>query len=133
MRRTVVRCQDGLLVEVLGPDYRRIMEAFQATEDDILTARQVTVALGREAAVPSHAEDARGRLKRLVGRGRDKAGNLASRDGSKNTCPDGTAYMYDDATELTGKNGSTTGWSYDKPGNETAGGRVAATARTNEM
>ncbi|GAA2542090.1 hypothetical protein GCM10010398_31120 [Streptomyces fimbriatus] len=50
----------------------------------------------------------------------DKAGNLTSRDGSKNTCPGGTTYTYDDASELTGKNGSTTGWSYDKLGNETA-------------
>ncbi|WP_385645524.1 RHS repeat-associated core domain-containing protein [Streptomyces sp. SudanB91_2054] len=50
----------------------------------------------------------------------DKAGNLTSRDGSKNTCPGGTTYTYNDASELTGKNGSTTGWSYDKLGNETA-------------
>ncbi|MGW5604481.1 RHS repeat-associated core domain-containing protein, partial [Streptomyces rochei] len=49
-----------------------------------------------------------------------KAGNLTSRDGSKNTCPGGTTYTYNDASELTGKNGSTTGWSYDKLGNETA-------------
>ncbi len=49
----------------------------------------------------------------------DKAGNLTSQDGSKNTCPGGTTYTYNDASELTGKNGSTTGWSYDKLGNET--------------
>ncbi|MFC8870178.1 hypothetical protein ACFUAC_21425 [Streptomyces sp. NPDC057148] len=49
----------------------------------------------------------------------DKAGNLTSRDGSKSTCPGGTTYTYNDASELTGKNGSTTGWSYDKLGNET--------------
>ncbi|MFF9027811.1 RHS repeat-associated core domain-containing protein [Streptomyces iakyrus] len=60
----------------------------------------------------------------------DKAGNLTSQDGSKNACPGGTTYTYDDASELTGKNGSTTGWSYDKLGNETAG--ASTTARTNE-
>ncbi|MFD5970960.1 hypothetical protein [Streptomyces sp. NA03103] len=49
----------------------------------------------------------------------DKAGNPTSQDGSKNTCPGGTTYTYNDASELTGKNGSTTGWSYDKLGNET--------------
>ncbi|MFJ8187876.1 RHS repeat-associated core domain-containing protein [Streptomyces sp. NPDC096105] len=60
----------------------------------------------------------------------DKAGNLTSQDGSKNACPGGTTYTYDDASELTAKNGSTTGWSYDKLGNETAG--ASTTARTNE-
>ncbi|MGY1524781.1 RHS repeat-associated core domain-containing protein [Streptomyces sp. MN3] len=61
----------------------------------------------------------------------DKAGNLTSQDGSKNTCPGGTTYTYNDASELTGKNGSTTGWSYDKLGNETAG--AGGTARTGEI
>ncbi|MFG2690842.1 RHS repeat-associated core domain-containing protein [Streptomyces sp. NPDC048405] len=60
----------------------------------------------------------------------DKAGNLTSQDGSKNTCPGGTTYTYNDASELTGKNGSTTGWSYDKLGNETAA--VGNTQRTGE-
>ncbi|MFD5949775.1 RHS repeat-associated core domain-containing protein [Streptomyces collinus] len=60
----------------------------------------------------------------------DKAGNLTSQDGSKSACPGGTTYSYDDASELTGKNGSTTGWSYDKLGNETAG--ASTTARTGE-
>ncbi|MEU8294611.1 RHS repeat-associated core domain-containing protein [Streptomyces pseudogriseolus] len=60
----------------------------------------------------------------------DKAGNLTSQDGSRNTCPGGTTYTYNDASELTGKNGSTTGWSYDKLGNETAG--AGGTGRTNE-
>ncbi|WP_437099806.1 RHS repeat-associated core domain-containing protein [Streptomyces sp. enrichment culture] len=59
----------------------------------------------------------------------DKAGNLTSQDGSKNTCPGSTTYTYDDASELTGKNG-TTGWSYDKLGNETAA--ASTTARTGE-
>ncbi|MFD0053767.1 RHS repeat-associated core domain-containing protein [Streptomyces sp. NPDC127168] len=50
----------------------------------------------------------------------DKVGNLTSRDGSKTSCPGGTTYTYNDASELTAKNGTTTGWSYDKLGNETA-------------
>ncbi|MER7780501.1 RHS repeat-associated core domain-containing protein [Streptomyces sp. NPDC096191] len=50
----------------------------------------------------------------------DKAGNLTSRDGSKTSCPGGTTYTYNDASELTAKNGTTTGWSYDELGNETA-------------
>ncbi|MFI9339601.1 hypothetical protein [Streptomyces althioticus] len=60
----------------------------------------------------------------------DKAGNLTSQDGSRNTCPGGTTYTYNDASELTGKNGSTTGWAYDKLGNETAG--AGGTGRTTE-
>ncbi|MFD7700687.1 hypothetical protein [Streptomyces caelestis] len=60
----------------------------------------------------------------------DKAGNLTSQDGSKNACSGATTHSYDDASELTGKNGSTTGWSHDKLGNETAG--ASTTARTNE-
>ncbi|MFE9708346.1 RHS repeat-associated core domain-containing protein [Streptomyces sp. NPDC005930] len=61
---------------------------------------------------------------------RDKAGNLTGQDGSKNACPGGTTYTYNDAGELTGKNGSTAGWSYDKLGNET--GATSGTVRTNE-
>ncbi|MFF0208766.1 RHS repeat-associated core domain-containing protein [Streptomyces althioticus] len=61
---------------------------------------------------------------------RDKAGNLTSQDGSRNTCPGGTTYTYNDASELAGKNGSTTGWSHDKLGNETAG--AGGTGRTKE-
>ncbi len=60
----------------------------------------------------------------------DKAGNLTSRDGSKSACPGGTAYTYNDASELSAKNGSTTGLSYDKLGNETAA--ASTTARTGE-
>ncbi|WP_235614641.1 RHS repeat-associated core domain-containing protein [Streptomyces ambofaciens] len=60
----------------------------------------------------------------------DKAGNLTSRDGSKNTCPGATTYTYNDASQLTGKNGTATGWSYDKLGNETAA--ADTTPRTGE-
>ncbi|MFE2267219.1 RHS repeat-associated core domain-containing protein [Streptomyces griseosporeus] len=60
----------------------------------------------------------------------DKAGNLTSTDATKNTCPGATTYNYNDANQLTAKNGTTTGWSYDNLGNETAG--ASATARTGE-
>ncbi|MFD5453498.1 RHS repeat-associated core domain-containing protein [Streptomyces olivaceus] len=60
----------------------------------------------------------------------DKAGNLTSRDGSKTACPGGTTYTYNDASELTAKNGTTTGWSYDKLGNETSA--ADNTSRTGE-
>ncbi|MER6159536.1 RHS repeat-associated core domain-containing protein [Streptomyces sp. NPDC001868] len=62
----------------------------------------------------------------------DKAGNLTSQDGSASTCPGSAVFTYNDASQLTGLTGSATPWSYDKVGNETAGGRVAASARTNE-
>jgi RHS repeat-associated protein len=60
----------------------------------------------------------------------DPAGNLTSHDGTRTGCPGATTYAYNDASELTGKNGSSTGWSYDKLGNETAG--ASGTARTGE-
>ncbi|MGW0917186.1 RHS repeat-associated core domain-containing protein [Streptomyces sp. NPDC002784] len=62
----------------------------------------------------------------------DKAGNLTSQDGSASTCPGSSVFNYNDASQLTSQTGSATPWSYDKLGNETAGGRVATTARTNE-
>ncbi|AIS02400.1 RHS repeat-associated core domain-containing protein [Streptomyces glaucescens] len=62
----------------------------------------------------------------------DQAGNLTSQDGTASTCPGSALFTYNDALQLTGQTGSTTPWCYDKVGNETAGGRVAATARTNE-
>jgi RHS repeat-associated protein len=62
----------------------------------------------------------------------DKAGNLTSQDGTAATCPGSAAFTYNDGSQVTGQTGSATPWSYDKLGNETAGGRVAASARTNE-
>jgi hypothetical protein len=62
----------------------------------------------------------------------DKAGNLTSQDGTVSTCPGSAVFTYNDASQLTTQIGSTTPWSYDKLGNETAGGRIAASARTNE-
>ncbi|MDG4858228.1 RHS repeat-associated core domain-containing protein [Streptomyces sp. T-3] len=59
----------------------------------------------------------------------DKAGNLTSQ-GRAAGCPGGTTYTYNDASQITGKNGDTSGWSYDKAGNETAGAPTAETART---
>ncbi|MER7719673.1 RHS repeat-associated core domain-containing protein [Streptomyces flaveolus] len=61
----------------------------------------------------------------------DAAGNLTSQ-GVDPGCPRGTTYTYDDASQLTGKNGSTTNWSYDKAGNETAGASTPEGTRTAE-
>ncbi|WP_257039934.1 hypothetical protein [Streptomyces sp. TLI_55] len=62
----------------------------------------------------------------------DKAGNLISQDGAASTCPGSAVFTYNDASQLTAQIGSTTPWSYGKLGNETAGGRIAASARTYE-
>lgn len=68
-RRMVARREDGVPVEVLGPDYRRIMTVLDEADGDGLTARQTAVALGWDSSVASRVEGARGRLKRLVERG----------------------------------------------------------------
>ncbi|MFF1675630.1 RHS repeat-associated core domain-containing protein [Streptomyces sp. NPDC058256] len=60
----------------------------------------------------------------------DKAGNLTHQDGAAATCPATPTYTYNDASQLTAKSGSMTGWSYDKAGNETAA--ASGTARTGE-
>ncbi|MFD5110112.1 RHS repeat-associated core domain-containing protein [Streptomyces cinereoruber] len=44
----------------------------------------------------------------------------------------GQGYGYNDASQLTSKSGVTTGWSYDKAGNETAAAPADGTARTGE-
>ncbi|WP_435189412.1 RHS repeat-associated core domain-containing protein [Streptomyces sp. bgisy126] len=59
----------------------------------------------------------------------DLAGNLTSQ-GVDPGCPRGTTYTVDDAQQITAKNGSTAGWSYDKVGNETAGASTPEEART---
>ncbi|MER5887163.1 RHS repeat-associated core domain-containing protein, partial [Streptomyces sp. NPDC001941] len=59
----------------------------------------------------------------------DLAGNLTSQ-GVDPGCPRGTTYTLNDAQQITGKNGSTTGWSYDKVGSETAGASTPEAART---
>ncbi|MEU9063393.1 hypothetical protein AB0D13_32140 [Streptomyces sp. NPDC048430] len=68
-RRMVARRKDGVEVDVLGPDYRRIMAVFEKAGGDGLSARQVAVGLGWDVSVPARVEGARGRLKRLVERG----------------------------------------------------------------
>jgi RHS repeat-associated protein len=62
----------------------------------------------------------------------DLAGNRTSYSTvSGATCPGATTtYTYNDANELTAKNGSSTGWTYDSNGNETAG--VGSATRTSE-
>ncbi|WP_308282244.1 RHS repeat-associated core domain-containing protein [Streptomyces lichenis] len=59
----------------------------------------------------------------------DKAGNLTDSGGA---CLPSAGYAYNDASQLISRNGSTTGWSYDKSGNETAGAPQDGTARTGE-
>ncbi|MEU6059061.1 RHS repeat-associated core domain-containing protein [Streptomyces sp. NPDC047097] len=62
----------------------------------------------------------------------DPAGNLTSR-GESPGCPGNTAYTYNDASQLTARNGITTGWSYDAAGNETAGRPGAQGGRSAEQ
>ncbi|MFG2497440.1 RHS repeat-associated core domain-containing protein [Streptomyces sp. NPDC048441] len=59
----------------------------------------------------------------------DGAGNLTSQ-GTAAGCPGGSTYTYNGASQITGKNGSTTNWSYDQAGNETAAAPTAETTRT---
>jgi RHS repeat-associated protein len=62
----------------------------------------------------------------------DAASNLTSQSDA-GTCPgSGSTFTYNDASQLTAKNGVTTGWSYDQVGNETAGASTTAQARTAE-
>ncbi|MFG2923223.1 RHS repeat-associated core domain-containing protein [Streptomyces sp. NPDC048305] len=59
----------------------------------------------------------------------DLAGNLTSQGVDKG-CPRGTTYTINDAQQITAKNDSTTNWSYDKIGNETAGASTPEGTRT---
>ncbi|WP_435847476.1 RHS repeat-associated core domain-containing protein [Streptomyces cyaneofuscatus] len=59
----------------------------------------------------------------------DLAGNLTSQ-GTDKGCPRGTTYTVNDAQQITAKNGSTTNWSYDQIGNETAAASTPETTRT---
>ncbi|WP_435897588.1 RHS repeat-associated core domain-containing protein [Streptomyces albidoflavus] len=61
----------------------------------------------------------------------DRAGNLTSQ-GITEGCPRSTTYTYNDAQQLTSKNGTTNGWSYDKAGNELAAASTDTAARTGE-
>lgn len=45
-RRVVARRKDGVEVDILGPDYRRIMAVLEKAGGDGLSARQVAVGLG---------------------------------------------------------------------------------------
>ncbi|MEU0355804.1 RHS repeat-associated core domain-containing protein [Streptomyces cyaneofuscatus] len=59
----------------------------------------------------------------------DLGGNLTSQ-GTDKGCPRGTTYTVNDAQQITAKNGSTTNWSYDQIGNETAAASTPETTRT---
>ncbi|MER7487623.1 RHS repeat-associated core domain-containing protein [Streptomyces sp. NPDC126497] len=62
----------------------------------------------------------------------DQAGNLTSQ-GVEQGCPRGTTYTVNDAQQITAKNGSSTNWSYDPIGNETAGASTPEGTRTGEV
>ncbi|MEU7283054.1 RHS repeat-associated core domain-containing protein [Streptomyces sp. NPDC045431] len=62
----------------------------------------------------------------------DKAGNLTHYDSTAATCPTTPTYGYNDASQLISAGGSTTGWSYDKSGNELAGDPTSGYARSGE-
>ncbi|MFE7119985.1 RHS repeat-associated core domain-containing protein [Streptomyces sp. NPDC057654] len=62
----------------------------------------------------------------------DQAGNLTSQ-GVKPGCPGGSTYTVNDASQITAKNGSSTNWSYDQAGNETAGASTPDGTRTHEQ
>ncbi|MEU6956168.1 RHS repeat-associated core domain-containing protein [Streptomyces sp. NPDC045714] len=59
----------------------------------------------------------------------DLAGNLTSQGVDKG-CPRGTTYTVNDAQQITAKDGSSTNWSYDRIGNETAGASTPEGTRT---
>ncbi|MET9925768.1 MULTISPECIES: RHS repeat-associated core domain-containing protein [unclassified Streptomyces] len=59
----------------------------------------------------------------------DLAGNLTSQ-GTDKGCPRGTTYTINDAQQITAKDGSTTNWSYNQIGNETAAASTPETTRT---
>ncbi|MFF6958166.1 RHS repeat-associated core domain-containing protein [Streptomyces sp. NPDC008317] len=63
----------------------------------------------------------------------DAAGNMTG-VGALSTCPDTrTTYAYNDASQLISKNGSSTGWSYNAAGDETAANPcISAVARNGE-
>ncbi|WP_345261943.1 RHS repeat-associated core domain-containing protein, partial [Streptomyces hundungensis] len=62
----------------------------------------------------------------------DTAGNLKYISSSPPNCPTAIGYGYNDAGQLATTNMSTTGWSYDANGNETAATPSGGAARTGE-
>ncbi|MEV5102098.1 RHS repeat-associated core domain-containing protein [Streptomyces massasporeus] len=61
----------------------------------------------------------------------DLAGNLTSQ-GTDQGCPRGTTYTYNDAQQLTAKSTTSSPWTYDAIGNETADASTDDYARTGE-
>lgn len=59
----------------------------------------------------------------------DLAGNLTSQGVDKG-CPRGTTYTINDAQQITAKDSSSTNWSYDQIGNETAAASTSESTRT---
>ncbi|GAA3643402.1 RHS repeat-associated core domain-containing protein [Streptomyces chitinivorans] len=63
----------------------------------------------------------------------DAAGNLTSQSGQSSTCPSGNRFTYNDASQLTARNGDSSGWSYDKAGHETSAVAASTAVRTKEQ
>ncbi|GAB3006077.1 hypothetical protein GCM10023080_084660 [Streptomyces pseudoechinosporeus] len=109
----------------------------ERTYDANLNLETATDAMGAgsdPANVTAYGWDTRSNpssLKLPTGATASLTGNLpaARKARAEDTCPGGTTYTYDDASQLTARDGSTEGWSYDKAGNETAANPTADTAR----
>lgn len=65
--RLVPERVEGMGVEVLTPEYRRIMEIVGSSDNPVM-AKDVAVALGRETT-PAKVEPVRGQLRKLADRG----------------------------------------------------------------
>ncbi|MFP8903992.1 RHS repeat-associated core domain-containing protein [Streptomyces atacamensis] len=63
----------------------------------------------------------------------DAAGNLTSQSGQSSTCPSGNRFTYNDASQLTARNGDSSGWSHDKAGHETSAVAASTVTRTEEQ
>jgi RHS repeat-associated protein len=63
----------------------------------------------------------------------DAAGNLTARSGQSSTCPAGNRFTCNDASQLTARNGDSSGWSHDKAGHETSAVAASTVTRTKEQ
>ncbi|WP_338018225.1 RHS repeat-associated core domain-containing protein [Streptomyces taklimakanensis] len=63
----------------------------------------------------------------------DAAGNLTAQSGNDSTCPAGDRFIYNDANQLTARNGDSSGWSHDKAGHETSAVAASTAVRTKEQ
>jgi hypothetical protein len=86
-----------------------------------------------EQGQPAVAADAvQAELDDLAGAPAGDDDGLPHSQGVDPGCLPGTTYTINDAQQITARNGSTTNWSYDKIGNETAGASTPEGTRTGE-